>query len=160
MSRYRLTEDQIAAMSPQIAEMELGAESLTVDQMASALGTTAHKLTGVRNSEHYKGLLARLIKRREHEAERAAVDSTVQTRKKLNLYSTEAIEKLVMLMRGSKDDRVKLSAACEIIDRDGRFSKVSRLMNVRAGEDGSPMLPEDISAEILEALKGTKGPVM
>jgi hypothetical protein len=84
------------------------------------------------------------------------LENTLEIRQKLAGHSGESIERLVELMRQRTDQRVALTAACELIDRDGRFAKVSRLMNVDQGKDGAPMLPEDVSAEIMQHLKNSK----
>lgn len=154
-----LTEDRIAYLTPQVVEMELGALRPTRAKIAEAVGIGVKTLAVLMEGPYYREFFGKMVSKREREAERAAVQGTHEIRKKLNLYSGEAIECVVELMRSSKDDRVKLSAACEIIDRDGRFAKVSRMMNVNPGADGAPMLPEDVSAEILDALKGVKGTV-
>ena len=154
-----LTEDRIAYLTPQIVEMELSALKPSRQTMAESIGVTVKTLRTIQGCDYYRDFFGKMVRRREKEAERAAVESTYQIRQKLNLYSNEAIECVVELMRSSKDDRVKLSAACEIIDRDGRFAKVSRMMNVNPGMDGAPMLPEDVSAEILDALRAAKGTV-
>lgn len=154
-----LNEDRIAYLTPQIVEMELGPLKPTRKTIAEAVGIGVKSLAFLMESSYYRDFFGKMVSKREREAERAAVQSTQEIRKKLNLYSGEAIEAVVELMRSSKDDRVKLSAACEIIDRDGRFAKVSRMMNVNPGADGAPMLPEDVSAEILDALRGVKGTV-
>jgi hypothetical protein len=159
MARPVLNDERLAALVPQIAELELGMDHPTRQTIAEAVGVTVKTLKTIMDGPHYQEFFGKLVRKREHVAEREAVESTYTIRKKLTIYSSEAIECVVELMRSSKDDRVKLSAACEIIDRDGRFAKVSRMMNVNQGQDGAPMLPEDISAEILDALKGVKGTV-
>lgn len=157
--RPALNDDRRAILIPQIAELELSESHPIRSEIATAVGIGVKTLKEILDSREYREFFDRLVKKREQSAERAAVQGTHEIRKKLNLYSNEAIECVVELMRSSKDDRVKLSAACEIIDRDGRFAKVSRMMQVGQGQDGAPMLPEDVSAEILDALREAKGTV-
>jgi hypothetical protein len=124
------------------------------DQMAKELGLQRKNLDTLRKSKTYLDLFERLRVQREKAVESAQQFSTIQIRTRLANYTKDAVETLyrVMMNPFAKDgDRV--GAACEILDRDGRFAKVSRLMNVRQGEDGAPMLPEDAAAEIIEALK-------
>lgn len=152
----RLSEEQIKVLAPRLAEMELSEKQMLRSEMAKSLGLSLHKLQTLRDSVHFQELIQKLKTSREKSVEKVLKFSTIAIREKLSDYSNEAIEVLYGLMKSAKFDSIKLSAACEILDRDGRFAKVSRLMNVQQGQDGAPMLPEDAAAEIMEAMKTAK----
>jgi hypothetical protein len=157
----KMSDEQIALCAPRIIEMEMlpVEQAMTQEQMASALGLTLFKLKQIKQSDHFQKLFERMKRKREHAAENVGKQQAIEIRKRLAMYSEEAIEAVVELMRNGKNENVRLTAACEIIDRDGRFAKVSRMMNVGQGADGAPMMPEDVSAEILAALQNVKGTV-
>jgi hypothetical protein len=82
---------------------------------------------------------------------------TLTTKGKLREYSDEAPKVLYGIMMDETEKApARIAAATEIMDRDGRFAKVSRLMQVREGADGTPMLPEDAALEMLDALNEHK----
>lgn len=156
MPTLQLTEAQIAIYAPQIVSLENTLENATVSSVAAALGISKMKVQRIKASGEYKRVIQAHKRKVEASVERMTRENTLEIRQKLSEYSGEAVEVLVNLMRTGDKDSVKLSAACELIDRDGRFAKVSRLMNVDQGKDGAPMLPEDVSAEIISALKLNK----
>lgn len=152
----RLTPEQIAVFSPRLAEMELAEKQMNRSGMAKELGISLHKINTIRNSDQYQELMQKLRISREKSVEKVLKFSTIAIREKLSDYTNEAVDTIYRLMTTAKLDTVKLAACCEILDRDGRFAKVSRLMNVQQGQDGAPMLPEDAAAEIMEAMKTAK----
>jgi len=156
MPTLQLTEAQIAIYAPQIVSLENQAEGITYKEIAKRLSLTLEKVRRIRDSVEYKRVVAMHKRKLEASVERMTRENTLEIRQKLSEYSGEAVEVLVELMRTADKDSVRLGAACELIDRDGRFAKVSRLMNVDQGKDGAPMLPEDVSAEIISALKLNK----
>jgi len=152
----QMTDEQVRMYAPQVVAIETRPGGATHAEIANELHISAPKVIRIKKSEEYKRLIALAVKRTEAQVERMTRENTLEIRQKLAAYSGEAVDTLVMLMRTADKDSVKLSAACELIDRDGRFAKVSRLMNVDQGKDGAPMLPEDVSAEIISALKLNK----
>lgn len=152
----QLNPTQIELLSPRLVEMEIRG-GLNLKQMAESLGLTTQHIRTIRKSQEYQEYLAKT----RHDAERNLTQhlrkTTVQIRERLSDFTEEAIETVYRVMTDIENDaKVRLSAACEILDRDGRFAKVSRMMNVRQGEDGAPMLPEDAAAEIVEALEAAR----
>jgi hypothetical protein len=127
----------------------------TITEIAAELSVAASSLPKMRDTEEYRKLYDRAKRQSEKDTANRLRESTLLTKSKLATYANEAVDTLVTLMRSADKDSVKLSAACEIMDRDGRFAKVSKMMQVKQGEDGAPMLPEDVASEILEALKSS-----
>lgn len=152
MPALQMTDDQVRMYAPQVVALETTLSGATVGEIAKELGISAIKVRRIKQSEEYRKAVESNIRRTVAAVERVTRENTLEIRARLGEYSGEAVERLVELMRQTKDNRVALTAACELIDRDGRFAKVSRLMNVDQGKDGAPMLPEDVSAEIMAAL--------
>lgn len=156
MPQLQMTEDQVRMYAPQVVALETSLSGATIKEIAKQLGISPPKVQRIKKSDEYRRLVDLSVKRSEAQVERMTRENTLEIRQKLALYSGEAVEVLVELMRTADKDSVRLGAACELIDRDGRFAKVSRLMNVPQGQDGAPMLPEDVSAEIMQHLKNAK----
>src|SRR5271170_4643355 len=129
MPTLQLTDAQIAIYAPQVVALESGVEFASAATIAKELGISALKVKRIRQSEAYKRAVESNIRRTAAQMERMTRENTLEIRQKLSEYSGESVERLVELMRQRKDNRVALTAACELIDRDGRFAKVSRLMN-------------------------------
>jgi hypothetical protein len=127
----------------------------TVPELCEALGVSAPSLSKMRDTDEYKRMMDKAKRDSERQTQARLKESIVLTKTKLATFANEAIDILIELAAAGKPE-VRLKAACEILDRDGRFAKVSRMMNVRQGEDGAPMLPEDTAAEILSALSKVK----
>src|SRR5882724_4975836 len=152
MTRY-FTEQQIRILSPQLLQMELSDRKMSLTEMAREMGMTLYRVRTMRESEHYQNLLAATTRKQVNMAERTLKNRTLEIREKLSNYTSEAVETLYAMMRNEQAPyAVRKDCATEILDRDGRFAKVSRLMNVQQGQDGAPMLPEDAAAEIVDAL--------
>jgi hypothetical protein len=82
---------------------------------------------------------------------------TMTTKGKLREMADEAPAILYKIMMDESEKApARIAAATEILDRDGRFAKVSRQMQVKEGVDGAPMLPEDAALEMLDALNDHK----
>jgi hypothetical protein len=153
----RLSEEQIKVLAPRLAEMMLAEKQMLHSEMGKVLGLSLHKLQTLRESETYQEIFEKLRKTREQSIQKSLKVSTLAIREKLNDYTHEAVETLYLVMKSATaKDGDRISAACEILDRDGRFAKVSRLMNVQQGQDGAPMLPEDQAAEIFDAIEVAK----
>lgn len=119
--------------------------------------TTAGTASKVRCTREYKDAFAAFTKKQARLLGDEFKEFTLETKNKLREYSDQAPLILYKIMvNESEKAPARIAAATEIMDRDGRFAKVSRLMNVREGMDGSPMLPEDAANEILDALAAAK----
>ena len=156
MPALQMTDEQVRIYAPQVVALETRQGGMTMKEIAAELGISPLKVQRIKRTEEYKRAVESNIRRAVAHVERMTLENTLEIRQKLAGHSGESIERLVELMRQRKDQRVALTAACELIDRDGRFAKVSRLMNVDQGKDGAPMLPEDVSAEIMQHLKNSK----
>jgi hypothetical protein len=119
--------------------------------------TTAGTVSRVRATLEYRNAMAACAKRQNRILGEEFKDLTLQIKGKLRDYSNKAVEVLHdIMMDPDAKEASRVSACTELLDRDGRFAKVSRLMNVKEGQDGAPMLPEDAATEMLEALAAAK----
>lgn len=109
-------------------------------------------ITDWRSHPYYKKRKAETIARAEKSADGLVRENTRELRLKLSEWCTASIDTIVGIMKDKKEPgKTRLLAACEILDRDGRFAKVSRQMVVRQGEDGAPMVAEDVAAQLMAA---------
>jgi len=138
-----------------LAEMDVIGER-SLKEISEELGVSTPTVQKMRETDAYRKVFDKAKRESERAVQSRLRESTVLTKTKLATYANEAVDIVMELARNADKDSVRLGAACEILDRDGRFAKVSRLMNVQQGSDGAPMLPEDTAAEILDSLKRSK----
>lgn len=119
--------------------------------------TSPNTVAKVRRTIEYKNAFAAFTKKQARLLGDEFKQFTLETKNKLREYSDQAPLILYQIMVNELEKApARIAAATEIMDRDGRFAKVSRLMNVREGMDGAPLLPEDAANEILDALAAAK----
>lgn len=120
-------------------------------------GTTFVTISKTRATAAYREAFTHFTKKQARVLGAEFKEITLEVKGKLREASNEAVTVLWNIMNDDKEKApARVSAAVELLDRDGRFAKVSRLMNVREGADGAPMLPEDAASEILDALDAAK----
>jgi|SRR5581483_6122827 hypothetical protein len=135
--------------------VELDQQNKSLREISEELRITPPTIYVYRETPEYLELKEKALKQSEKTVLSRIRESTEQTRAKLSNAVPRAIETLIEIMTNSNSEKMKKECACEILDRDGRFVKVSRLMNVQAGDE-KPLLPEDAAAEIIAALKKVK----
>lgn len=109
-----------------IIRLELGSPNLSIGQICQIVGISQVRLATLRklpiytilHNQYMTGVITRLDKRVEDN-----YDLTSQTMK----FSVPiAMQNLVQQAMNAKDERIKNKACNDILDRDGRFAKVTR----------------------------------
>lgn len=136
-----------------LVEMDIQGER-SLKEISEELGMSNPTIFKMRETDEYLALKQKAEKASEKAVMGRLKESTIQIKDKLATYAGECVD-ILWEIASNKAERAtaRVSAACELIDRDGRFAKVSRLMNVQPGDDGRPLLPEDVAKDILMALE-------
>lgn len=130
----------------------------TIAEFMKTHKTTFGTIQRVRMEPCYKDIMGMMSRKQARALGAEFKEFTLETKGKLREYADKAPTILFGIMMDEEEKApARISAAVEILDRDGRFAKVSRLMNVKEGTDGAPMLPEDAASEILDALAAARG---
>jgi hypothetical protein len=129
----------------------------TIEVFKKQYKTTPQTIARVRTETVYTDWKEKLKRAQSRILGQDFKEFTLTTKGKLREYADQAPHILYGIMMNDEEKApARISAAVEILDRDGRFAKVSRLMNVKEGADGAPMLPEDAAIEMLDALNEAK----
>jgi len=130
--------------------------TVDVDELARLLDVRPLAIRGWRKDPYYLSRLEDVRLKAEKKTERVVESNTRSIKLRLAEYCDAAIETVVQIMKDDKQPgRTRLIAAAEVLDRDGRFAKVSRLMNVTADDEGRPMVTDDVAKTLMAALQKT-----
>lgn len=150
--QYRAREARLKFLAPLLAERDTILKPNLVEWCKQNKTSQAFAAS-IRETDWYRDAMKRFSSYQTRVINEGYKERTIETRQKLRDYADQAPDVLYKIMMDEEAKHpARISAASELLDRDGRFAKVSRLMNVREGEDGAPMLPEDAAEQMLEAL--------
>lgn len=140
-----------------LVRLELANPMLSSTQIALLCGVSINRFSILKASPYYQkihntyttGLLA--------DIDVKVKDNYILSQNTLEMGVPIALQGLLNQALNAKDERVKNKAFNDILDRDGRFAKVSRIGVTTAAQDGvASKQDNDAVEELVHALGGRK----
>lgn len=136
--------------------------SLTDAEIAEHIGLTHAGYTSMKQKLEYKQLYQSYTTKVLGEIDENLGEDIVAMRQGLREVVPVALRNLYELAtKAGVDDKVKFNASTEILDRDGRFAKVTRvgLPTEEQGGTGIAKSDNDIASELVAAQVASTNPV-
>lgn len=134
---------------------------LTDAEIAEHIGLSHAGYTTMKQRLEYKQLAKQITSGVLSEMDAEIGEDITSLRRDLRSHVPVALQALYDAALASKDPKLKIVAATEILDRDGRFAKVSRvgLPTEDQGGVGIAKSDSDIASEIIAADSPVKLPI-
>ena len=137
--------------------LEMSNLGLTDSQIAQHIGIKPMSYARIKKLPVYIQLRSQFTTGFLSAADQDIYDSYKINREKLEMAVPTALENLYRLAAQKNDQKIALAASCEILDRHGKFAKVSRT-GAPTQEQGGAASSDDneVAKELLSALQDIK----
>lgn len=142
-----------------VVRLESSPQGYTGVQIAQMVGMTPAGLAILKMDPEYAAVRARMLSKAITELDLAFSQDIRSQRDKLRMMVPVALDNLLSAL-DSKDERIKMEATKQVLNRDGRMAEVSRigLPTDEQGVGAVTQVDNEIADALANALQGVRKP--